>query len=747
MGRLFFFGVLSVFLEFDLSLAWGAGPLRIHHGNVMVDYEIAKGEVFNLVRKRVVEPPGFELLRGGGRQLAVELEVLTGEWHDVVLYPVGKGREEHSRRVVLRKVLVHVEAGTSAEAIAHNHNVNCGKVMPFAPGWRVLEVRLPGQALELANALRKEEGVLYAEPMLGRLRERKIFPNDPLFPDQWHLYNTGQLGATPGIDLNVADVWDEFRGEGILVAVVDDSLDYTHEDLVGRVNTLLDYDYRDEDDDPKPEGGTGFDSFGLPNRDSHGTAVSGLLGGSGNNSKGGIGVAYESTLVGIRLIGSLVSDLSEAMAISHSNDVIHISNNSWGEIDDGLTKGGPEPLARMAMEHSARHGRGGKGAILVWAAGNGAMELDTANYDTYVNSIYSLAVAATDDRGVSVDYSEIGSCLVISAPAGGGLDRPQALTTTDLEGADMGYNQSSLIVGPVFPEEISDRKYSQGFLGTSAATPLVSGVVALMLQANPNLGWRDVQEVMIRTATRTFPDLDGWATNAAGLTFHHHYGSGLVNAKAAVEMSRDWNNLSPQRSLVMRQDGLGIPIPDSDLDGVTVEFDLTDSRLVVEHAVLRVGITHSYRGDLAILLESPEGMLSILAFPSFDFNPDYIEFPLMSVFNWGESSHGIWKVIVVDDGIGDLGTVNSLELELFGQHIDAIPPKVSLVHDLDGTVRLEVQGYSGVTYGVDESSDMVNWNPVLSLPATSAEFDVVVGNSNVDPMGFYRVSAPGVPLP
>ncbi|MFM9159887.1 MAG: S8 family serine peptidase, partial [Dolichospermum sp.] len=130
------------------------------------------------------------------------------------------------------------------------------------------------------------------------------------------------------------------------------------------------------------------------------------------------------------------------------------------------------------------------------AGGNGRGSLDNSNYDGYANSRYVIAVAAhrNNSNGVFSGYSEPGANLLVTAPSNGGT---LGVVTTDLMGAD-GYNG------------LTDQNYTNAFGGTSSATPLVSGVIALMLQANPNLTWRDVQHILVRSAEKNDPTNTDW---------------------------------------------------------------------------------------------------------------------------------------------------------------------------------------------------------------------------------------------
>jgi subtilisin-like proprotein convertase family protein len=305
------------------------------------------------------------------------------------------------------------------------------------------------------------------------------------------------------------------------------------------------------------------------------------------------------------------------------------------------------------LASGAQTGRQGRGTIYVWAGGNGLGAKDNANYDGYVNSIYTIGVTALDDQGNQASYSEPGACLVVAAPSSGGA---QSITTTDLNG------------------------YSSGFGGTSMACPVVSGVVALLLEANPNLGWRDVQEILMRSATKIDPADSDWISNGAGLHFNHNFGAGLVNATAALNLASSWTNLGSQTSVISEQSGLAFSIPDNNAVGLTRSFDLSGSHLRVEHVTLRINLAHSNRGNLAITLTSPSGAESRLAEKHSDSGDNYADWKFMSVHHWAEDSAGIWTVRITDLAAGETGSLSSLRLEVYGTQ-SAQGPSLSALSD------------------------------------------------------------------
>jgi subtilisin-like proprotein convertase family protein len=730
--------LLCIFVfAFSHLTSSSAETFAIDDGGVVTELEPALDELSittHQEKNRLEKVSGIHDLQ----QLHTHAEYVTairGVGVDLVLYSKNKPRDERSRRILTQRITVQLAPGIDEKSLAKSFHLKVGDKLSYAPGFYIFETHLIGAGPDIARMLRAQPRVLFAEAMLARQRFKRFTPNDPLFPQQWHLLNTGQNGATPGMDINITNIWESYHGSGIVIGIVDDGLLYTHPDLTGNCNTNLDYDYWNNDSDPKPEGGTGG-SGGDPNANSHGTTVAGLVSASGQNGIGVTGAAFQSTLVGIRVIVGTTTDDQEARALSHSNEVIQIYNNSWGSADDGATLGGAGVLVRNALATGATTGRNGKGNIFVWAGGNGALALDNANYDNYANSIYTIAVGGLNDLGKRADYSEPGACLVVSAPAGGEVSsgsRHQATVTTDLLG-DYGYNRANT------PSDLSDKDYTKTFNGTSASAPLVAGVAALMLEANPNLGWRDVQEILIASATRNDPADSGWLTNGWGFKFHHSYGAGLVNATAAVNMAKTWRNLPAATNIFSAQTGLNLSIPDNNTNGITQTFDFSNSNLRVEHVTVTVSVTHTYRGDLAITLTSPSGTISRLAEKHNDGGTNYSGYTFMSTFNWSEISRGIWTVKITDLAADDTGTLTSIRMDILGT--PPIPPLLTATRLPDGRIQLLVDGYAGRTNFIQASTTLTNWTTIFTSRWPNGVYSFIDASTTNTPHKFYRVTAP-----
>ncbi|MGH8046077.1 MAG: S8 family serine peptidase [Chthoniobacterales bacterium] len=578
-----------------------------------------------------------------------------------VVYEDGVVRSAQTRRLVTPKIRMELKEGEDlAEVIPGAVELTRPD---YAPGFIV--VRMPDSfaALDAIGKVRALGGVKHADVLLAHQQSRRTMPNDTLINSQWHLKNTGQSGGVAGTDIHAETIWNYpgsgNRGAGIVVGVVDDGLETTHPDLATNVRTDIDHDWNDATpDDPNPVSG---------DDNNHGTSCAGNVAAIGNNSLGVCGSAPESKVVSLRLIAASEGDQEESEAMAWDNNIIQIKSNSWGPNDDGQTLEGPGSLTKAALQTAATSGRGGLGAIFLWAGGNGGDVGDNSNYDGYANSIYTIAIGAISNKRTQSYYSESGANLVVVAPSNGDSTAGELdITTIDRTGTN-GYNTAAGAAG----------NYATDFGGTSSATPTAAGVVALVLKANPNLGWRDVQEILIKTAVKVNPTDTDWTTNSGGFHFNHKFGAGLIDAAAAVAAAPSWTNLGAQTSAISTQSGLSVAIPNNNTTGITRTFNLSASNIRVEQVTVRMNINHTARGNLAITLTSPSGVASKLAEVHSDSGDNYADWTFMTVHDWGENSAGTWTLKIADLSSSNNstgGTLTAAELTVFGTTAAATNP-------------------------------------------------------------------------
>ena len=486
--------------------------------------------------------------------------------------------------------------------------------------------------------------------------------NDPFYGCQWHLNNDDQFRNSGGHDIRVEEVWPTYTGSGINVAVVDDGMHYQHEDLTDNVLTSFNHNY-----DPD------LTDIYHPFED-HGTAVAGLIAAK-DNSLGMRGVAPEAKIYGYNYLVEQ-SDANEANAMSRNAATTAISNNSWGPGDFGH----PEPATELweaAVKDGVTTGYGGKGVFYAWAAGNGGDDDDYSTLDELANYYAVTAICAVGHDDIRSDYSEAGANLWVCGPSSSGRDGQPRIATTD-----------------------NGNRYRGSFGGTSAATPIVSGVVALIREANNALTWRDVKLILAASARKNDPGNTGWEEGAFryGSTtdrynFNHEYGFGMVDAKAAVDLAPGWTNVRDLREFTSESSFINLRIPDLPSSGTptTVTTSLTIDPFVgfVEFVEVDAHFNHPHFRDLTVELVSPSGAVSTLTTTAFISGALTTAFRFGSARHLGEDPAGEWTLRIKDTLRRDSGTLASWGLTIYGHGSIPGAPDINTVTPGGGTLEIE----------------------------------------------------------
>ncbi len=488
----------------------------------------------------------------------------------------------------------------------------------------------------------------------------QLTPNDPLYKLQWHFDFLGEIER----------VWNDYTGAGVSVLVLDDGVDLDHIDLDGNMSRAHNFTYD----------GVTYDGDASDPTSAHGTAVAGLLGAEANG-KIGVGVAYDVTMTSFDYLFAIWDTYKQApytefdndygvlVALYDTYDDFDILNASLGmpaELIDFWS--GYDPLNPSSyvgpelagIQAANENGRGGLGTLIVYAAGN---ETLNANGSYLTNSRHTITVAAADRSGDVAYYSNYGSSLTITAPA--------ASVTTDRIGS-AGYENgwSTSLFG-----------------GTSAATPVVSGVIALILEANGGLGWRDVNDIIALSAAHTGSDygsakagfeIGEWFDNGAdiwnggGLTYNLSYGYGMIDAFAATRLAEVWDVFHDDAATSANE----VTATTSKTVARTVNADSSSTIYVnerdtldIDSAYVSVSMSDVYDMEWVVLyLVTPDGTEIELA--NHDYFIDAYEYGTIDYsFNVaglkGVNSEGVWGVKIVNDDRHEL-TVDYVGMTFYG---------------------------------------------------------------------------------
>ena len=568
-----------------------------------------------------------------------------------------------------------------------------------------------------------------------------------------------------GEDMNVASAYAQgVTGAGVTAVVVDSGMEIRHEDLVDNVlpNRSINLDATTVDR---------TDPTSLSNSGDHGTSVAGLIAAKGWNGLGGRGVAPDTGLIGMNFLGGDKIPQRDLLAHGFPGSGIAVSeeisafNRSYGItfptfIGYSLVDEAIEAYPNLAL-------RNGKGALNVKSNGNsfedgrgegslcadnGAQDLGLACYNAAFEpsnaNIHYLSVAAVNANGLHTSYSQAGANTMVAAPAGEFGRYDPAMVTTDQMTCINGYSGFnggtiaawSEFFGEAFAAsqlpfnypghpENATCNYTSTFNGTSSAAPNASGVVSLILSANPALTWRDVRHILASTSTKNDPENetveiavgegsfmahDAWVENAAGFSFNNLYGFGRVNAGQAVAMAK---NYSTNLGEYVTTDWVGFneltaDIPDNNATGVMQEIEMTED-VTIEGMQFSFDIYNDEMGfgyeledgtsvqtsagnDLAIEVISPAGTRSVLLsskqaifYPAFSFDAGFQagyvlkDAVFLSNAFYGENAKGTWKIRVLDTGNTNFelsgGTDNGLEASaIANNNVNSILEAVSL---------------------------------------------------------------------
>lgn len=436
------------------------------------------------------------------------------------------------RLLATRDIVVGLAPGSIPEQVFSGSTYASYRPVRGTPDQFVVTTNLaPGRAtVAFGNSLLEDPRIAFASADFLVESRLTAAPNDPLYTQQWHLSNPGQGGTLLGADVKARGAWDlGFTGQGVVIAIVDTGTQLDHPDLQpnlwvntgevagngidddgnGWVDDINGWDFLDNDNNPNPNSAT----------ESHGTSVAGVAAARGNNALGVAGAAYNAKIMALRLVGGATALSTEAEAVYYLSGRTLDGSGTWDSADIGNHSYGRYAaftILQQAFNWSATQGREGKGVLNFAASGNDA-DIGLGASATYPSGYADvLCVGGSTDRDVRVSYSQYGPNLDFLASTGGfGVNGLLNIVTTDQTGAS-GYD----------PGDYTGLGIT-GFNGTSSASPLASGVGALLLEADPSLTFNQVRQTLRSTADRVGPIPYVNGRNV-------EYGYGRLNAVEAI---------------------------------------------------------------------------------------------------------------------------------------------------------------------------------------------------------------------
>lgn len=598
---------------------------------------------------------------------------------------------------------------------------------------------------------------------------------DPLAPYLWHLKNTGQANFSStnglsGTDINLSATHNSYRGSGQTVIVSDGRIDIDHEDLVD--NTLL-----AQSKNYAISNSSGVDPTSIDDDDFHGTAVMGLIGASRGNGKGIYGVAPLAKYIGLNFLDS-------DQSLSKLQDQATVTYNASYNFSYGFSTCQVQPVSQSYIDYLRFSGNryvtsGGNDFVgSKTSCGGTGSYLGNGNLDQVKSYPYFIVVAAVDASGESAEYSTPGSNIWISAPGGMNYSSPGLpLLSTDLEGCNAGAASNTSTIG--FDKNTTGTNpncayATDGLAGTSFASPMITGVVALVKEAcGFNCDRRKIKHILAKTAKKIKPTSgntthplganltghvyqNGWVTNTAGYNFHNWFGFGLVDTEAAINLAKSNSiNLYNEKytdtptDQFYKSGNINLSIPDNSATGRTSTISVDKHNLVIEHVQIKINITHTYSSDLGIEITSPSGTTSkLLNINSGLVGGNLTNLTLGSNAFYGERTSGTWTLKVIDGYAGDTGTIVNWALSIMGnkgETSSSTPEAVTNISNTGNTINWTASnGPNLKRYEVcikaasSGSCDPYQWFPIAPAASFAVTKYNVISWFNVSPGTQYK---------
>ena len=689
----------------------------------------------------------------------------------LVMFKPGVSKQE-------RQNLIHTQGASLRQLDEQGRDMK----MRYVADGRIVKVLVPKGTDKdtLIKRLSVHPAVAVAEPDYPL--HALATPDDPDFGQLWGLLNTGQNSGTAGADIKATDAWDISTGSHeVVIGVIDSGMDYNHPDLL---------DNRWVNPGDLPGSTYGYSTLNAEldpmDSDSHGTHVAGTIGASGNNGIGVVGVNWSVTLLPCQFLGPTGGSTAGAIeCINYFTDLklnhgvnVKATNNSWGG-------GSYSDTLRAAIESG-----GDAGILFIAAAGNSGVDADStpmypAAYD--LDTIVSVASTDRNDQlsiftsgasnygAVSVDLGAPGSAILSTVPGGGYAsysgtsmasphvagaaallwsvnpditalemksilmdsgDSLSALEGKTVSGKRLNLANAMVDADPTPSFRLSITPRNQQITAGENAQYTVDigniadwmGEVALTVDVDPALEGVSLsadtaepgQAVMLNINTTAET---GWGTYQFTVT-----GTDTATGELVKSVNASLEILPQGLQDYPYSNDNASPIPDNTPEGISSIISVPQSGSLFGVNV-SVDITHTWRGDLIVVLRSPEGTEHTLHNRTGGSEDNLVQSWQLDSFN-GEEMQGDWTLTVSDNANLDTGTLNNWQLTLTALSDDTPPEPVAPVAAFSYAA-------SGLTVSFTDMSTDANNN------ISSYSWDFGDGNTSQDANPQHSYAEPG----
>ncbi|HEY9041980.1 MAG TPA: S8 family serine peptidase [Rheinheimera sp.] len=657
-----------------------------------------------------------------------------------------------------RQNIIHNQGASLRQLDEHGRDLK----MRYVADGRIVKVLLPKGADKdtLIKRLSVNPAVAVAEPDYPL--HALATPDDPDFGQLWGLLNTGQNSGTAGADIKATDAWDISTGSHeVVIGVIDSGMDYNHPDLV---------DNRWVNPGDLPGSTYGYSTLNAEldpmDSDSHGTHVAGTIGATGNNGIGVVGVNWNVTLLPCQFLGPTGGSTAGAIeCINYFTDLklnhgvnVKATNNSWGG-------GSYSDTLRAAIESG-----GDAGILFIAAAGNSGVDADStpmypAAYD--LDAIVSVASTDRNDQlsiftsgasnygAVSVDLGAPGSAILSTVPGGGYASYSgTSMASPHVAGA------AALLwsVNPdITPLEMKSILMDSGDSLSALEGKTVSGkrlnLATAMVDADPTPSFRlsitprnqqitagdsaqytvDIGNIAdwmgeVALTVDVDPALEGVSLSAdtaePGQSLTLDVNTGAETAWGSYQFTVTGTDTatgelvkSVNASLEILPQGLqdypysndnASPIPDNTAEGISSVISVPQSGSLFGVNV-SVDITHTWRGDLIVMLRSPQGTEHTLHNRTGGSEDNLVQSWQLDSFN-GEEMQGDWTLTVSDNANLDTGTLNNWQLTLTALSDDTPPEPVAPVANFSYSASRLTVSFSDLSTDANNNINSYSWD-------------------------------------